>query len=197
MYSFYGPAHFVSVGLGYVWRRLTGKTVTAVTRRFGVPLFETRSINAPSYIEKVKQLSPDVIVSVAAPQLFKKEIIAAARLGCINSHSALLPQNKGMMPVFWAMLKGAKTLGVTIHYINERFDDGDIIMQESVPIGNESLHELILKTKRISAHLIDTTLRRIADGAVTSAPMPPGGSYQSFPKPHDVREFRRRGKKIM
>jgi methionyl-tRNA formyltransferase len=198
MYSFYGPFRFVEVGCRYVWRRLTGKTVAGLTKRYGYSLVEGTSINSRDYLDKVKAIDPDVIVSVAAPQLFKKPLIDLARLGCINSHSSLLPENKGMMPVFWAMYKGAPELGVTIHYINEKLDEGDIITQEKMPVGDETLHQMILKTKIISARLIDETLRRFSsEGKLSSKPMPKGGSYQSFPTAIDVREFRRKGKRIL
>ncbi len=196
MYGFYGPLQFVIMGMRYLFSKSTGRTVSRLAEKYGIPLIAAGSINAPGYIKKIKDLDTDVIVSVAAPQIFKSEILQAAPRGCINSHSALLPENKGMMPVFWGMYKGAPEIGVTIHYMVEALDAGEIIKQERVPVGNETLHEMILKTKRISARLMHETLEETARGTVTSTPMPAGGSYQTFPTPAEVREFKRRGRKI-
>jgi methionyl-tRNA formyltransferase len=135
-------------------------------------------------------------VSIAAPQIFKKSLLESVPHGCINSHSALLPENRGMMPVFWAMFKGLPQTGVTIHYMDARLDSGDIIAVEKVQIQNESLHEMILKTKRISARMIDETLRNIMNGTVSRISMPSGGSSQTFPSPDSVKEFRRRGRRL-
>jgi methionyl-tRNA formyltransferase len=197
MYGFYGPAGFVRMGTWYVCRTLTGRTVRTLTRSFGIELVDTRSVNSPAYLQAIRERDTDVIVSIAAPQIFKRDLISSVPRGCINSHSALLPENRGMMPVFWGMYKGDPEIGVTVHYINEGVDTGDIIKQERVAVSGESLHEMILKTKRLSARLIDEALREIARGTVRSTPMPPGGSYQTFPTPAEVKEFRRRGRRML
>jgi methionyl-tRNA formyltransferase len=197
MYDFFGPLHFFSMSFAWLLHRVTGHTVASITVRNHIPLIDTVSVNSPEFIAEIKRRNIDVIVSVAAPQRFKKELITAVSGGCINSHSSLLPENRGMMPVFWALYKGAPVTGVTIHYINEKLDNGDIIAQEKVPVGNETMHEMILKTKRISARLMDQALRNIAAGSVIARQMPTGGSYQSFPTRQEVREFRSRGKRII
>jgi methionyl-tRNA formyltransferase len=197
MYGFYGPARFLRMGALYAARKATGRSVTGIFRKYAIEPVPARSVNDADYIRAVKERNIDLIVSVAAPQIFKKEILAAPRYGCINSHSALLPENKGMMPVFWGMYKNAPEIGVTIHYMDENLDSGDIIVQQRVAVGDESLHAMILKTKLISATLVHETLHRIMRGTVEKIAMPPGGSYQTFPTPAEVKEFRRRGKRIM
>jgi methionyl-tRNA formyltransferase len=197
MIGFYGPVGFLTMGLAYVINKLTGHSVRGLTRRRAIPLLNcAASVNDAAYIAAIKSRAIDLIVSIAAPQKFKRELIDAAPHGCINSHSALLPENRGMMPIFWALYKGAKTTGVTIHYIDEALDRGKIIVQKEVDIGRESLHDLMIKTKRLSAVLIDGVVRDLCAGKLSAVPMPPGGSYQSFPTPADVREFKRRGKRI-
>jgi methionyl-tRNA formyltransferase len=102
-----------------------------------------------------------------------------------------------MMPVFWGLYKGEPEIGVTIHYMDEKLDSGNIIKQEKVPVNNRSLHRMILKTKRMSALLVHKTLNDIMNGKLESVPMPKGGSYQTFPTPDEVKEFKRRGNKIL
>jgi methionyl-tRNA formyltransferase len=197
MIGFYGPLAFITMGIRHVINELTGHSVLGLTKRAAIPILDCAgSVNDAAYIAAVKNRAIDLIVSVAAPQRFKRELIKATKHGCINSHSALLPENRGMMPIFWALYKGAKATGITIHYIDEDLDRGDIIVQKEVVIGTESMHELIIKTKRMSAMLIESVLRDFCAGTVAATPMPPGGSYQSFPTPADIREFKRRGKRI-
>ncbi len=196
MYGFYGPFHFLRVGLLYVLRKKTGRTIRSLARKYGILELETDRVNDEKYVQKVRGLDIDCIVSIAAPQIFKKRLLGAVSKGCINSHSSLLPENKGMMPVFWGMYKGAERIGVTVHYMDEEFDNGDIIRQQPVRVDSNSLHEMIMKTKRISARLIHESLLVIFHGTVDPRPMPEGGSYQSFPSPSEVKEFKRRGKRI-
>lgn len=196
MYGFYGPLRFIRVGLQYVLKKIAGATIGNLSRKYNVGFLEAENVNDPEYIKKIREMNIDSIVSIAAPQIFKRELLQSVKYGCINSHSALLPENKGMMPVFWGMFKGDSEIGVTIHYMEEKLDAGNIIKQERIKGNNKSLHEMILKTKRISAVLMNETLTEIMSGSSTSTPMPSGGSYQTFPTPSEVKEFKRRGKKI-
>ncbi|MBD3422664.1 MAG: hypothetical protein GF398_21320 [Chitinivibrionales bacterium] len=197
MYGFFGPLHFFTRGFLYVFRTLTGQSVRGLARKQGLTQIPTEKVNSKTYVEQVRQHNIDLIVSIAAPQIFKKNLIQAVPKGCINSHSALLPENKGMMPVFWSMHKKAEFTGVTIHYINETIDEGDIIVQQRVPIDSSSLHAMIIKTKILSAHLVHQTIESIGKGDIHTEPMQKGGSYQTFPTPREVIEFRRRGNRII
>lgn len=197
MWGFYGPINFFRMGTLFVFRKVLGMSVAGLTSRWGIERLPTRSVNDPAFVEKVKARGVDVIVSIAAPQIFRKNLIRSVPRGCINSHSALLPENRGMMPVFWGLYKGDTHIGVTIHVIDEELDKGDILAREKVPVGDRSLHEMILLTKRVSARLVDQTLRRMVAGEIEGTPMSGEGSYQSFPAPAEVKEFKRRGKRIM
>ncbi|MBD3346293.1 MAG: hypothetical protein GF401_14655 [Chitinivibrionales bacterium] len=197
MYGFYGLFNFLRMGSLYAFRKFAGFSVEQLAKKYGIPSLDTQNVNDPAYIEKVRENRIDCIVSIAAPQIFKGPLLDSVPKGCINSHSALLPENKGMMPVFWGMYSGNPYIGVTIHYMDKKLDSGDIVKQKKVEVGNESLHEMIIKTKRLSAHLIDESLREIMAGRVQRSPMPQGGSYHSFPTPQEVKEFKRRGKRIL
>jgi len=196
MYSFFGPFHFIVRGFLYVWKKLTGATIANLSKNCGIPKIFTANVNDPQFIQEIRKLDIDIIVSIAAPQVFKPNMLRSAKYGCINSHSALLPENRGMMPVFWSMYKGHRELGVTVHYMDEKLDHGNIIKQECVERVAESWHEMTLKTKRMSARLIHETLEEIANGTIHSYPMPEGGSYQTFPTFRDVKEFKRRGNRL-
>jgi methionyl-tRNA formyltransferase len=77
----------------------------------------------------VQYQKPDLIISAAYPQIFKKSLLQIPAIGCINSHPSLLPRCRGAHPVFWAIASGEKRSGVTAHYMTESLDDGDIVAQ--------------------------------------------------------------------
>ena len=196
MLGFYGPMNFLKMGVKHVWRKLTGKTIESLAVIYGVPLKPFDSVNSAEYQQWLKDEKIDLIISIASPEIFKEELLATPPMGCINSHSALLPENRGMMPVFWALYKGDSSLGVTIHTMERTLDSGDILAQEVVENRGESLHEMILKTKKISATLMDATMRGLIKKSITRIPMKSGGSYQTFPTPQEARDFRARGNRF-
>ena len=98
-------------------------------------VFHPRDINHPSFIAKIKKFAPDYIISVYYDQIFSKELINIPKYGCINIHPSLLPHYRGVSPLIWAIINGEKETGVTIHYINEEIDKGDIISQERIKIS--------------------------------------------------------------
>jgi methionyl-tRNA formyltransferase len=147
----------------------------------------------------VKGMNIDLIISVAAPVIFKKDIIQLPKYGCINIHHAKLPKYRGMMPNFWQMYHDEKRVGMTIHEINPKIDDGRIILQKEVDIDQrETLNALIKRTKRIGAHLMIEAIEMIRSGNVKYLEnRADEGTYFSFPKREDVREFKKRGKKLI
>ena len=125
--QFYGPKDFLRVFLWYAQVRIGGQNNTNLFKQYEVPIIETGSVNEANYVSTLRALKLDLIVSVAAPQIFKKELLSSARLGCINIHSGRLPCYRGMMPIFWQLLAGEKTATVTIHEMVEKLDAGGII----------------------------------------------------------------------
>jgi len=104
-----------------------------------------------------------------------------------------------MMPNFWQMLHGETEVGTTVHRINASLDDGAILAQILTPLQpGESLDSVIRRTKREGGRLLGNTLTLLARGQVTELPNSAAeGSYFSFPTPDDVRQFRRRGLRML
>ena len=176
----------------------TRYSVAAVCRRRGIPVLRPRSINEPAFLEQLRALDPDVIVSISASQIFRKDILALPRHGCINVHSGMLPKYRGMLPSFWVLANGEREAGVTVHYMDDRLDSGDIILQTAVPIeAGETQHTLLGKTKKAGAYLVLDALKAIEQGNVERRPNDPAqATYFSFPTPEDVRRFRQAGKRF-
>ncbi|HLJ28824.1 MAG TPA: formyltransferase family protein [Candidatus Angelobacter sp.] len=170
-------------------------SVAQICRAFGVPHGFIGNPNQEENRSRIAALAPDLLVSVACPYILKDKLLGLPPLGCINVHHAPLPRYKGMMPTFWQMYHGEKKVGVTIHTMAARVDEGTALLQEQLPIGeNESLDSLIRRTKRHGAHCMLGVLQQIARQTQTTlslASQP--GSYFTFPTPAEMKEFRRRG----
>jgi methionyl-tRNA formyltransferase len=199
MLGLYGPLGVVRIAGRFVRARLSGRSIAKLAAEQGIPMIPTRSVNAPEYLDQVRRLSPDVIVSVAAPEIFRKEILRTPRLGCINIHSGRLPVYRGMMPTFWQMMRGESTITVTVHEMAEKLDAGGILGTITVPVApRDTLDRLITVTKQEGARLVMDVLNRIRLGQAAAVPVDMSvAGYFSFPKPEHVREFHQRGHRLL
>jgi methionyl-tRNA formyltransferase len=100
-----------------------------------------------------------------------------------------------MMPTFWQMFHGEKTVGLTIHYMAARIDEGDALFQDEQTIEHgETLDRLIQRSKRHGAHCMAGVLRQIASNSAVPIPLSHSqGTYFTFPSTVEIREFHRRG----
>ena len=195
----YGPADFVRLGLRFAHHKLRGAGIDTLARRAGIRILPTTSVNDEAYVEQVRAMAPDVIVSVAAPEIFRKGILAAAPRGCVNIHSGRLPKYRGMMPNFWQMLHGESEAVVTVHEMAEKLDAGAVLGTRPVPIRpRDSLDRVVTETKRQGARLMIDVLLRIRDGDVAPEPLNLSeAEYFSFPGREDARAFRKRGHRML
>ena len=117
------------------------------------------------FINKIKEINPDVICVVAYGKILPQEILEIPRLGSINVHGSLLPKYRGAAPIQWAVLNGDKETGVTTMYMGEGMDTGDMILKEKVEIGeNETTGELWERLSKIGAELLVKTLEQVENG---------------------------------
>lgn len=121
--------------------------------------------NNTEFIEEIKRLNPDVICVVAYGKILPKEIIDIPRLGCINVHGSLLPQYRGAAPIQWSVINGDKQTGITTMYMDIGMDAGDMILKETVDIGeDETTGELWERLSKIGGELLVETLKLIKEG---------------------------------
>jgi methionyl-tRNA formyltransferase len=199
MLRFYGPLGVARLTTRVARAKLTGRSIARLAAERSVPMIPATSVNAPEYLDEVRRLAPDVIVSVAAPEIFRKEILRIPRLGCINIHSGRLPVYRGMMPTFWQMLHGEPAVTVTVHEMAEALDAGKILGTVTVPLrSQDSLDRVIRTTKEAGARLLIDVLSKIAQGLESRVPVDMSGKkYFSFPQREHVREFRKRGHRLL
>jgi len=199
MLRFYGVVDFARVATRFVRARARRRSIAALAEREQVPLVATESVNDPSYVDRIRELAPDVIVSVAAPEIFKERVLTAARIGCLNVHSGRLPKYRGMMPTFWQMLAGEQNATITVHEMVPRLDAGAVLGRVDFPLLDEdSLDRVMTETKREGARLMLEILRQVRAGEAKGEPLDMrDASYFSFPSRADVAEFRARGHRLV
>ena len=119
------------------------------------------------FIEKMRELKPDVMVVVAYGKILPKEILDIPKYGAINVHGSLLPKYRGSAPIQWAIINGESKTGITTMYMNEGMDTGDMILKEEIDIlDSDTYGTLYEKLKKIGGKLIIETLEKIADGLI-------------------------------
>jgi methionyl-tRNA formyltransferase len=199
MWRFYGPIDFAKLLVRFVRAKIRGDSIEGLARERAIACLPTESVNAPGYVQLVKTMAPDVIVSVAAPEIFRNGILGAAKLRCINIHSGRLPKYRGMMPTFWQLLHGEECATVTIHDMAEKLDAGAVLATLDVELRQrDSLDRVITETKRAGARLMIEVLRKIADGSVNATPLDmTAARYFKFPTSTDTRAFRAKGHRLL
>ena len=113
------------------------RSVAALARQHCIPVYTPESANTSVWKARIRVMAPDIIFSFYYRNMISEDILAIPRLGAFNMHGSLLPKYRGRVPINWAVLHGEKESGVTLHHMVKRADAGDIVDQESVPIGPE------------------------------------------------------------
>lgn len=130
-------------------------------------------VNNNEFKDEIRQLSPDLVCVVAYGVILPKSFLKIPPLGCINLHPSMLPNYRGPAPIQWAILNGDNKTGVTIMYLNEKMDAGDIIKQQEVEIEeNETTGELWDKLSKIGSNLLVETVKNIDSGKIERTPQP-------------------------
>jgi methionyl-tRNA formyltransferase len=155
-------------------------------------------MNADAFLDELRALEPDVLVSVSCPQIFKKPLIDLPRLGILNIHGAILPQYRGVMPSFWMLANDEKQAGVSIYFVNEQIDAGDLVGQRVFDIlPDDSLESFLRRSKKIAAELLLEVLKELEDGSPARTPLDLSqGSYYSWPDKSAVERFRAAGRRV-
>jgi len=148
----------------------------------GIPVLQPERAKDEAFIEELRAYNPDIIVVAAYGKILPKAILDMPKYGCINVHTSLLPDYKGAAPIQWAILNGEKETGVTIMYMDEGCDTGDIISAETLLIADDetggSLHD---KLAKLGGELLVRTLPSVLDGSCSRTPQEKGvGRYVSI-----------------
>jgi methionyl-tRNA formyltransferase len=167
--------------------------------RLGKPLLDAGTLPRPNSahgLEALESLAPDLVISIRYRRILHDEAIAIPRLGVLNLHSGVLPDYKGVMATFWAMLHGEPTIGATLHRIvDSGIDTGPVIglCRIRAAYGSSYLAN-VLRLYGPGCELIAAALQLLAAGREpAAAPQEPGGRYFSTPRGSDIVAFTKRG----
>lgn len=155
--------------------------------------------NSAEGLRTLGEHAPDLVISVRYRRILGAEAIAVARHGVLNLHSGLLPEYKGMMATFWAMLNGDATIGCTAHYIVDAgIDTGPVIGRARLPSNPQcSYLANVLSLYPPGCALIVDAVKRIERGEpVAGTPQPAGGRYYSTPTEADLARFEAQGLRL-
>lgn len=148
-------------------KELTPPPVKIEAVAHNIPVLQPEKIKDQEELEKVFALEPDLIVTAAFGQILPKELLEFPKLGCINVHASLLPKYRGGAPIHQAIIDGEKKTGITIMYMVEKLDAGDILTQAIVPIEeNDHVGTLHNKLSAAGAKLLSETIPELIEGNI-------------------------------
>lgn len=198
-YDIFGLPFFVRYGFKFVVSKLDSRNnVRKTLADRNIPLIQIEgTINKDENIAKLRAYKPDLLVSIAGNQIFKRKLLDVATHGCINLHTALLPKYRGLMPSFWVLKNGETHTGVSVFFVDEGIDSGPILVQNKLEIGDMTQAELIDVTKKMGMDAILESIEKIHAGNPELIENDASQmTYFSFPTRADVRDFLAAGKRF-
>ena len=143
---------------------LTPSPVKEVAIKNNIEVFQPTKIRED--YQKIIDANPDIIITAAYGQIIPKVILDYPKYKCINVHASLLPKYRGGAPIHWAIINGDEYAGVTIMYMAEKMDAGDIISQDKILIGEYNTTELTGKLSLLGRDLLMKTIPNIVSGNI-------------------------------
>jgi methionyl-tRNA formyltransferase len=138
--------------------------------RHGVELLRCPNVNAPSFVDRIRTLLPDLLLIAGCSQILRAGLRNTARLGVVNFHPSLLPAYRGKEPHFWVVLQGVTVTGCTVHHVTDDIDAGPILLQREVAVHPRATSASLARdVDTAGAKLIPELLALARTGA-----LPPG-----------------------
>ncbi len=154
---------------------LTPPPVKSQALNRGVKVLQYDKIAKEDGAKDIKELKPDLIITCAFGQILSQEILDIPKYGVINIHASILPKYRGASPIHYAILNGESKTGVTIMRTDIGIDTGDILISESVDIGEKTCGELFEVLSELGAKLIVDAVKLIKSGKAKFTPQPNDG----------------------
>lgn len=153
-----------------------------------LPVYAVRRLKEEATVAALTAVAPDLICVSCFNQILLPVLLQTPRLGCLNCHPSWLPHFRGPSPLFWQFRAGQKEAGVTVHFMDEGLDTGDIALQRKVTFpdgisGAQAEHMIATR----GGQLLLEALQRLSEEDLPRQPQPPGGSYQHAPTDGDFR----------
>jgi methionyl-tRNA formyltransferase len=164
-------------------------SVAATAADYGLAVVAPPEANTPELERTVTELQPDFLFSFYYRSMLGAPLLRAARRGALNMHGSLLPRYRGRAPVNWAILRGERESGATLHYMVERADAGDIVDAQAVPILlDDDAREVFAKVTVAAEMVLARSLPALIAGTAPRRPQPLlPGEYFGRRRPEDGR----------
>jgi methionyl-tRNA formyltransferase len=152
-----------------------------------IPVYEVQRFCKPLTITTLSTYKPDLICVAGFPRRVPRAALDIPRLGCLNVHPSLLPDNRGPAPLFWVFRYGYTQTGVTIHFMNQELDAGDIITQQAIPVEvGISYEKLEDQCAVLGGQLLVQCIRDVYEGHAQRLPQDEAkSSYHAYPVERD------------
>ena len=204
LYRLYGFGYFQWKLRGYLRRKIAAKVVNdwlgstrrcysvrAVARKYDIPITEAVDVNSEGFRARLRDNGVDLIVSISGTQYYGKKLRDQTPQGIINCHGALLPKYRGLMPSFWTLANRETEGGVSVHFVDQKLDDGPIVVQRCYRIHErDALEDIMARSKDLAAEAIIEAVRLIEAG---DPPRLENDASQatsfSMPTPEDAKKF--------
>jgi len=151
--------------------KLTAPPVKEYAVEKGIPVLQPEKVKTPEFVQELKAVNPDIIITAAYGKILPKEILDIPPLGCINVHGSLLPKYRGAAPIHWAIINGEKTTGITTMYTDTGLDTGDMLLKREIAITDDmTVGELHDRMAVLGAETLKETLIRLKEGRLERTP---------------------------
>ena len=121
------------------------ETLVGFAKKYKIPWFAHKNVNSDSFLNQVKLYQADLFVSLSFNQIFKSEILRVPPLKIINCHAGKLPFYRGRNVLNWVLINDEKEFGITVHYVDQGIDTGDIILQQTYGITDQDTYATLLE----------------------------------------------------
>jgi methionyl-tRNA formyltransferase len=149
-------------------RRVQAPPIKLEVAATAVPLFQPARIRSEEAIAQIRRLAPELIVVMAYGQILPGSLLEIPKLGCLNLHASLLPRHRGAAPIQAAILAGDRETGITVMYMDEGLDTGDVFLQKKVAISpNESGGSLHDRLAQLAPEALFEALELLKTGKAT------------------------------
>lgn len=156
-------------------RVLTASPVKRLAETYGLPVLQPEKVRDPEAVAEILSYHPDILITAAYGQILPAALLGAPPLGAINVHASLLPKYRGAAPIQQSIIDGEKETGVTIMYMVQALDAGDMLSQAKVPIDDHdtfgTLHD---KLSALGSDLLAGTLLDLEKGKIKPVPQNDG-----------------------
>jgi len=173
-------------------------SIEQVAKAFDIPYYNVPKVKDRQFQDILDKDKPDLLISISCPQIVGRKIRDRIPMGCINVHGAPLPKYRGMLPSFWVLKNGERKTAATVHDLEAKLDNGDILVQKEIEITpDDTWDNLVKKIKAQGAQALIEAIKQIKEGTVQRKPnRQEDATYYAFPTAKDRKAFIRAGRRF-